>query len=166
MSIIKSLNFTDTLIAGDPTLTFSRGALNYSANWRVVSDGPSEVKLTNISSPLDAPETIRIAYSDVKNIYANTALEPSQMSPSKAGASILVELKEVITVRDDANSDLDLHLPVSYHIVMKLPKSSNITSDDVFTGLGRLVSALYDTGSNTATRLESMLRGSLVPTDI
>lgn len=166
MSTTKSLNFSDTAISGVSSLNFPRGLVNYKADWRVKSSTGNEVILTNITSPIDASETMRLACTDIKNIYTGTAIEPSLMSPSKSGISVLCELKETISVSDPANTDLDLRLPVSYHVVIKLPRSGYITTSDVATGLGRLVSGFFDTGSTATTRLEAILRGSLVPTDL
>lgn len=161
-----SVGYTDTAISGVTTLPFSRGLVNYGANFREKSVTPTEVVLTNITSPVDAPETFRFACTDVKNIYTGTSIDAAQMSPAKAGVSLLCELKDTISVTDPDNTDLDLRLPISYHVVIKIPRTGDITSEMIMTGLGRLVSGLFDTGSTTTTRLDAMIRGSLVPSDL
>jgi hypothetical protein len=167
MSKIKSVGYTDTAIAGNPVLTFSRGSLNFTSDFRVKSEKPGEeVVLTNITSPADRPEKLRIAYSDVANVYNGTGIEPSVTAPTKRGVSVLCQLTEVISVTDDTAPEYRIDLPVSYHLVIKVPASEQITSADIQTGLGRLLSGLFDTGKNDLTRLNAILRGSLKSSEV
>lgn len=164
MAKVKNLGHTDTTVAGVPSLTFPRAVLNFGADFRVKSNQPGkEVVLTNLTSPVDRPEKIRIAFSDVSNVYSGTDIDSSVYAPTKRGVSVLVQLTETISVTDDADSDYRVDLPVSFHLVVKVPASEHITAADIQTGLGRLISGLFDTGVTTTTRLEAILRGSLVP---
>lgn len=164
MAKVKSTGYTDTAIAGVSTLPFARGLVNIAADFRVKSNvAGKEVILTNITSPPDRPEKIRIGYTDVANVYSGTGIEPSVSAPTKRGTQILAQITEVISVTDDADSDFRIDLPVSYHLVIKVPTSEFITSSDVLTGVGRLLSGLFDTGATTSSRLDAILRGALVP---
>lgn len=165
----KTVNsgYTDTAIAGNPVLTFPRGSLNFLADFRVKSNNSGkEVVVTNLTSPIDRPENIRLAYSDVSNIYTGTGIDPSTMAPTKRGISVLVQATEVISVTDDVDVNYRIDLPVSAHLVIKVPSSEFITSALVETLIGRLLSGLFDTGVETTTRLDAILRGSLVPTEL
>lgn len=167
MAKVVSVGYTDTPISGVTSLAFPRGLVNFGANFREKSDNPGkESVLTNITSPVDRPEKIRIAYTDVPNIYNGTGVEASYIAPTKRGISVLAQVTEVISVTDDANSDYRIDLPISAHLVLKVPASEFITEAMVQTLMGRLVSSLYDTGSLTTTRLGAILRGSLKPSDI
>lgn len=167
MAIAKTTGVVDTPIEGVSSLSFPRGLVNFGADFKVKSNTPGkEVVITNITAPLDSPETFRFAYSDIKNIYSGVDIDVNLMSPSKAGLSALVELKEVFTVTDATNPELRIQLPVSYHVVVKVPKSGYLTGSDIMAGLGRLVSGLFDTGATTTSRLDAILRGSLVPTSL
>lgn len=167
MSTTKTTGCTDTAISGVSSLNLPRGLVNFGADFRVKSDSPGkEVVITNLTAPLDSPETFRLGYTDIKNIYSGTSIDPNLMSPSKEGISVLVELKDVISVTDSAAPDFRIQLPMSYHLVIKVPKSNYINSSDILTGVGRLASGLFDTGATLATRLDSILRGSLTPTDL
>lgn len=164
MAKVKDLGHTDTAVEGVPSLTFPRAVLNFGADFRVKSNQPGkEVVLTNLTSPVDRPEKIRIAFSDVSNVYSGTDIDSSVYAPTKRGVSVLVQLTETISVTDNADSDYRVDLPVSFHLVVKVPASEHITAADIQTGLGRLISGLFDTGVTTTTRLEAILRGSLVP---
>lgn len=167
MALVKSIGNSDTAIAGVSSLNFPRGLVNFGADFREKSDNPGkEIVLTNITCPIDQPEKFRLSYSLVKNIYDGTEVDSSLMAPSKGGVSVLCQLTEVMSVTDSATPDFNLQLPVSYHVVIKVPRSGYVTSSDIMTGLGRLVSGLFDTGSTSISRLDAILRGSLCPTDL
>lgn len=167
MAKVKSVGYTDTAIAGNPTLTFPRGGLNFASDFRVKSNNAGkEVILTNITSPSDRPEKIRIGYTEVANVYSGTGVEPTVSAPTKRGLQILSQVTEVISVTDDTDPNYRIDLPVSYHLVIKVPTSEHIGAADVQTGIGRLLSSLFDTGVMTTTRLEAILRGALVPSEL
>ena len=167
MAKVKSTGYTDTAVEGVSALTFPRAVLNIGTDFRVKSDQPGkEVVLTNITSPVDRPEKIRVAYTDIANVYLGTGIESSLLAPTKRGVSVLVQATEILSVTDDTDPDYRIDLPVSYHLVIKVPASEHINAADVQTGIGRLLSGLFDTGVATTSRLESILRGSLVPTEL
>lgn len=162
-----SMGYSDTPLDGVSTLSFPRGLLNFAADFRVKSENAGkESVLTNITSPIDRPEKVRIAYSDVSNIYTGSGIEPGLYAPTKRGVSVLVQLTEVISVTDSVDPTYRVDLPVSYHLVIKVPVSEAISGAVIETGIGRLLSGLYDSGSTTTARLGSILRGSLVPPEM
>lgn len=163
MSIDKG--YIDTPISGVTTLAFSRGLVNYAKDFNVVEDEPEQVKITNLTSPLDRPETFRFAYSQIKDIYSSADVHPNVQAPSKRGVSLLVQLTN--TISDvDAVTGSRVDLPMSAHMVLKFPANAAITPELVADQIGRLISGLYETGSLTTDRLKSMMRGSLLPKDI
>lgn len=167
MAKSKSTGYTDTPIEGVSSLSFSRGLLNFKSDFRVKADqAGKEILLTNITCPVDRPERIRIAYSDISNVYSGTGIEPSVAAPTKRGVSVLAQLTEVISVTDTVDPEYRIDLPISLHLVVKVPVNENISSTDIQTALGRLLSGLYDTGSTATTRLDAILRGSLKPSDV
>lgn len=161
-----SVNYTDTAISGVSSLNFQRGLVNYGADFKVKSDQPGEVIMTNLTSPVVYPEKIRISVSDVANVYTGSSIEPSLYAPTKRGTSLLVQLTEIWKVTDTADPSFEAALPVSAHIVIKVPNHELVTPAAVETLVGRLVSGLYETGSTTHTRMTALLRGSLKPTDV
>jgi hypothetical protein len=162
-----NLGYTDTPISGVSTLTFNRGLINFAKDFRVKNNtSGKEVVLTNITSPVDRPENIRVAYTDVANIYNGTSIEPSVLAPTKRGVSILSQVTEVASVTDSTDADYRIDLPLSAHLVIKVPSSEFVTSDMVLGLVGRLLSSLYDTGVTSTSRLDAILRGALVPSDM
>ena len=166
MTKALSVNYTDTAISGVTSLNFTRGLVNFGADFKVKSDEPGEVILTNLTSPVVYPEKMRISASDVANVYTGSSIEPSLYAPTKRGTSLLVQLTEIWKVTDTAVPEMEIALPVSAHIVIKVPNHELVTPAAVETLVGRLISGLYETGSTNSKRLTALLRGSLKPSDI
>lgn len=161
-----SVNYTDTAIPNVTSLALERGKVNFGADFKVKSDEPGEAIVTNLTSPLVYPERFRFSVSDVSNVYAGSSIEPSLYAPTKRGTSLLVQLTEIWKITDSVDSSLEMALPVSAHIVIKVP-NNDLVSPALVEGLvGRLISGLYETGSEQTTRISAMLRGSLKPSDI
>lgn len=167
MSKVISTGYTDTAISGVTSLEFPRAILNFEQDFRVKSNNSGkEVVITNITSPIDRPENIRIAYTDIANVYSGTGVEPSILAPSKRGVSILAQVTDVLSVTDTTDADYRIDLPISAHMVIKVPSNDNITAAVVQTLVGRLLSSLFDQGVTTTSRLDAILRGSLVPSEL
>lgn len=160
------LNRTDTAISGSPELTLPRGSVNFGADWRVRSDEPNEVIITNLTSPIDRPEKFRFAMNDIKDIYRNAAIDPTLYASSRRGASVLCQLIDTWTVVDSVDPSYEQVVPVEGHIVLKIPAVDVVTADMIVTFVGRLISGLFATGSMTSDRLKAMFRGSLLPPDM
>lgn len=162
-----SNGYTDTPISGVSSLTFPRAILNIEKDYRVKSNNNGkEIVLTNITSPVDRPENIRLAYTEVANIYGGTSIDPSLLAPTKRGVSVLAQVTDVMAVTDDANSDFRIDLPMSAHLVIKVPASEYVTAEVVQQLVGRLLSSLFDAGKTDSARLNAILRGSLVPSEL
>lgn len=166
MSKSVSVGYTDTAIDGSPVLNLLRGSVNYGADFRVKSDGGSEVVLTNITSPVDRPEKFRFGFSEIANIYSGSDVDPGAYAPTKLGASVLCQLTDIWSVTDSVDPSYRVDLPVSAHLVLKFPKNENITAEMLQTLVARMLSGLYDTGLVTTDRIAAMARGSLRPADV
>jgi len=166
MSKSVSFNYTDTAISGVTSLALPRGLVNFGADWKIKEQEPEEAIVTNLTSPLSFPEKMRFSTSEVTDVYKGAGVDPSMYAPSRRGISLLGQVTEVWTVTDSADASYQVALPVSAHLVIKVPNNENITPAMVQTLLGRLVSGLYETGSTGTTRIAAMLRGSLLPSDL
>lgn len=167
MSTVVNFGHTDTPVDGVTALTLDRAILNYDADFRVKSnDAGKEVVLTNLTSPIDRPEKIRISFSEITNVYNGSGVDPSVSAPTKRGVSLLIQLTNVMSVSDSVDPDYRIDLPLSAHLVVKVPSSEHVTGAVIEDLIGRLLSGLFDTGSTSTARLESILRGSLLPSDL
>jgi len=140
--------------------------VNFGADWKIKEQEPEEAIVTNLTSPLSFPEKMRFSTSEVADVYKGAGVDPSMYAPSRRGVSLLGQVTEVWTVTDSTDASYQVALPVSAHLVIKVPNNENITPAMVQTLLGRLVSGLYETGSTGTTRIAAMLRGSLLPSDL
>lgn len=166
MAKTLNLNVTDTGVEGVTTLALDKAIINYGEDFRVKSQDASSVILTNMTSPLDKPETYRVAVSPVKDIYKGSSIDPNLYSVSRKGVSILCGLQKVYTVTDSADTSYEKDLPASGHIVLKVPADAVFTADVVEDLVGRIVAGLYESGSITTERLTAIMRGSLIPKDL
>lgn len=161
-----SFGYTDTVPTGGATKEFPRPNLNYSADFAKMEDSENKCIITNLTSPYDQPESMRFELSDIKNIYNGTSIDPSAYAASRAGISLVCQVNDVLRVTDSEDSTYQVDLPISVHFVIKMPKSQYITASDIEKVVARCVSSMYDTDSNGTSRLDALVRGSMVPSTI
>jgi len=161
-----NLNRVDTAVPGVTSLTLPRAVLNFASDMKVLNAAPEEVKLTNLTSPIDSPEIFRFARSEIKDIYRNSGVDPTMYAATRRGVSLLAQLTDVFTVTDSADSAYCIKLPMEGHIVLKVPAHELVTEDVVIAFIGRLISGFFETGLATSGRVKAMLRGSLTPSDL
>jgi len=126
----------------------------------------SDVWITNSTSPLDSPETVRYAIQNIGNIYNGTDIQPAYFATSKAGRQLLIQLNDVLTATDSADPTYRMDLPFSGHVVLKFPTNAVVTSSMLLAFYERLVSMAFATGAVTDSRLEVMMRGTLKPSNL
>lgn len=152
--------------ASETALVTAAVGFDYGADFRVKSNTPGEAKLVNTTTPIDRPEIMRIAYSEVNDVYSNTQIDTSVQATSHKGVQILVQLTEVWSITDDTDAEYRVDLPISAHLVLKVPASELIASSDVLALTNRLIGGLYDGQAVDTTRVQSLLRGALLPVDL
>lgn len=166
MAYQLSYGYTDTAISGVTTLSLPRGLVNFAADYAVRTNEPDNVIATNLTATQGLPEKFRWSYSEVADVYRGTSVEPALRTQMKKGTQVLCQLTENWIVTDSEDKTYMSVLPVSAHIVLKVPNSTVISAENIQALIGRLISGLYDTGSTNTSRLTAMLRGSLVPSDL
>lgn len=159
MSYSNSFGYVDTKVsdAAIPTLA-PIPVINWSADFAVKTATPGEITLVNTTTPFDQTEKIRFGYSEVADIYKNSDLSSDQQSISKTGVNVLVQVTENVKVTDSANPSFVQYLPLSAHIVLKVPKSAYIDDATVASLIQRLVGTLYEKG---VMDIKPLLKGSL-----
>lgn len=164
----KQLNFnrTDTEISGVSSLSLPIGVLNFPIDFTPKARTAKEVVLANLTSPLGAVETVRFAVNDVANVYTGTGVAPSYSATSKHGVSVLMQLNDIYSITDSVDATFRQDLPITGHIVLKVPDSELLTGDVLKAFLGRLVDLAFNSGLTTSERLAALCRGSLLPTDV
>lgn len=152
--------FTDTAIAGVTAPSLPIPVLNYDTDFRLKSGSANEVIMVNTTTSLDADETIRLSVADISDIYKNSGITVDLMSDTKQGYSLLLQVTQIVKVNDSANPNYETHLPLSVHMVIKLPKAEAITNDAIVKLVSRVIAPLYDRGVPKAL---SMLKGAISP---
>lgn len=124
--------------------------------------------MVNQTSPVGYPETLTIQSADIKDIYSGTQILPGYRSTGKTGKSIVIQLKDMVMVKKDGL--LDTVLPVSCHVVYRVPNELNFTAEDCETMLLRLFGMMSrsTTSGNCsiASTINRTLSGSLKPADV
>lgn len=149
------------------TRTVNPQPINFGADWRVISEKPGEIVLTNINASLEAPETIRFAFSEIADVFKTAGMEPSvtdgdSMPASKKGVSVLAQLNTIVV--DSSGT----RYPAAAHMVLKLPAGAEPEGgSDVLSIIARLLGALYETSATTVdNRMGALIHGALVPVDL
>lgn len=166
MPKIINTGYTDTANAAITHTTAPRAKLNFAADFKAKKSGDTELIITNVTSPLDRPESIRFGVTDIKNVYNGLDISVAVQAPSKKGTQILTQVTEVISVTDSVDAMYRIDLPVSAHLVIKVPNSEHITGEIVQTLVSRVISSLYVNTKDDTTRINSLLRGVLKPSEI
>lgn len=166
MPTIVNPGFTDTPIVGGKTAKYTAAPLNFKDDFRQKSYTGDDAILTNLTSPVDRPETIRYSQQPIANIYRSTNVEPSRFGPTKGGRSILIQHNSISSVEEDGSTQDSYHLPLSTHLVLRVPNSEYIDATVIVRQIERLLGALQETGDDGKTRLSALLRGSLLPKDV
>lgn len=167
MAKTMSFGYKDTAISGATAVTLTLPTLNYGADFRVTTDEPKEAVVTNVTSPISQPEKLRWAHQDVSDVYRNTGIDPTMYYQSRRGTQVLCQLTDTAKVTDTADAAYEALLPLSVHLVIKVPNNDLITPDVVVSEVERLIAALYETtGTTTTTRLAAILRGALMPSSL
>lgn len=155
--------YVDTAISGSPALKLDLAPVNFPVDFAVVSDVPGENQITNTTCPTDRPERFRFACSDVKDVYKGSGIDPNLYTASRYGTSVLVQLSDVYSIVDTVDPTYQAALPISGHIVLKVPNNQLVTGEVIKAFLGRLCDGMFNTGVVDTARLQSLVRGSLKP---
>jgi len=163
MSKSTSFGFTDTADGGNTTKSLTRPNLNWAADFVSTSDGDSKILLANKTSPLDQVERIRMEASTIQDIYKGTSIDPTVFAPSRQGLSIVCQVMDILRVTESTVPTYQVDLPISAHIVVKVPLSTYVTADNVLAVAGRAVSCLFNSNDVTNARVTALLRGPMTP---
>lgn len=168
MAKVVDLGYTDTALATPVELKLARPSINFAADWAIQqNNNGKQVAIVNRTTPLGTvPEKFRFSIANVANVFTGTSVQPTIHVPNKRGVSLLAQLTECWVITDDEDASYRQELPISAHIVLKVPMSEFVTGARIEALIGRLVSGLYETGLDTTSRLDGLVRGSLAPIDV
>lgn len=166
MGVQTSLGYTDSI---SQPKSVNIPDLDYNKDFAVTKDESDTVVITNVTSPIDQPETIRWSYQNVNDVYRNTGIDPSMTATTKRGVSIVGQVNDVMRVTTDEESGccgVSYDLPLEAHVVIKVPLNQNVTSDVALALVKRAFATLFSTGSVTSQRIGQLLRDALKPAEM
>jgi hypothetical protein len=167
MSANTNYGYEDTLTG---TINVSLPALDYETDYAVVSEQSNNVVLTNVTTGVDQPETLRFAIQDVANVYSGTSIDPANFAPSRRGKKLLVS--DHLTLRVPNGDGTSTDFPVKMGLTFEFPTSVNLSDSAISDALHRVFAAAYDVSADTPAsgvyaetlyRIKRLIRSSLNP---
>lgn len=130
------------------------------ASFRLQSQTAQETVYVNSVGALDQPNKVRHAVAEVADVFKNTGVAPDTGQATQ-GLSILTQVTETWKVDDPANTSFaSYYLPVSAHMVMKVPNDALITSTVLAAFYLRAVGSIWGAADDTLVEaLEPLLHG-------
>lgn len=157
---------TDTAFSGSTTLTVPIPGLNWTTDHRILSSNTGEMLTTNVTSPTNQPETFRFARKVIKDVYANTGVDPSARLSTKTGFAQLVEMRQLWKETDSVDVTYEKFIPLKVGITIQTSDYGNVTADMLLTAAKRAIAALFEKGVVTSTGMAAYQRGVLKKIDI
>jgi len=155
---------SDTAVAGVSSLTMPVDVLNFGTDWRVIKDEPNEVIITNLTTPLDKPSIYRFTWRKVNDAYKQAGIATPANPPTYT--QVMIQYSEIKTEVDSVDATYEKDMVFEAHTVIKVPNNTLVTAQVVLELLQRLSAGYYSTGVVDSGRLQAILRGSLVPSEI
>lgn len=141
--------------------TKTLSTVNLAADFSSTMDKPGERRLTNVKSPVPRPQTVRYAVTNVKNVYSKGIDKAFQLQ-DKSGKSIVFGLTEMWSVTNDSiPNDPGFIVPVSGHMVLKLPTGIDIPADKFIEFATTVYGLVFDHGTKSDAKLNRLMRGSV-----
>lgn len=128
------------------------------------SDG--EVTLINLTSPLGQPETIRRASSEVKNVYANSGINPNYWSVNTTGRRAHIAIQNILRVSSTTAAGVEVwrDLPITFNLTYQVPNDSAITNEILVDEMSRLLGQFFGNGETVSgDAAMALLRGVVSP---
>lgn len=156
--LTSTFGFTNKQAATKSVTPIKLGVLD---NYALIKDEPTDVTLTNKTCKLDQAEVLSYMCTDLKSV--TTAAEIRNPAPVRTGVQYTVKLDEVLTTTSDSDANYRVDEPVVAYLVVRHPKSGNITDALVGEVVTRLVGAcVREDGS---WRFDDLMRSALKPTE-
>lgn len=134
----------------------------WAEDFAITKNDAGTVELTNRTSPINQPETIRFQIRDVANVYAGSRVDPEYYSPVKSGRQFVCSIMDTAKATDATGKTV--LLPCKAHFVMQLPNSDVYSSARLKELLHRMFALAFDAATkDEANRLLELSRGAMNP---
>jgi len=129
-------------------------------NYALVTEDPDQVVVDNTLAPLDQQELITYQSRTLPRI--NSGVVNNFPATTTAGVQYVVKVEELLSTVD-SDSGVRVDEPITMYVVVKHPRSGNITSDIVTEVWKRLNGALMK--SDGTYRWAELMRSALKPVE-
>lgn len=160
MAKVLATGTNDTPVGGLASLTLVVPPHNYTADFRSLEEGPGKIVMSDVTSAVDQPSTLRIAQQSKPNVYVGTSIDSSAFLANKRGTDTILEIKEVWSITDAAVPEFLQLMPARCAITLSLPTHALITDSVVEALVCRAIAALFNQGDATsADGINALLHG-------
>jgi len=165
----RSLLMSESLVTGSnqniEILSSAMTPLGYDGSGVIAAvpyvlrtDNPGETVYQNVSCNIDQPNYVKYSAAVVPDMFKNISLSPIEGQTGVQGLNYLIQVAETWAMRDGIATP-SAFLPVSAHIVLKLPQHVAVDATAVTGLVCRLLGALCGTNQDLASGLGSILHG-------
>lgn len=142
-------------------------AIDFGADFNVISQSSNEVRLVSNKSPLGREDRYRFAVADVANIYTNSGIDRAAQSQLKSGTKILVGASTVHTFTDENGNTYDKPMYGTFTCtVPKDPAETQALLEDfvgmMYAGMAEWAKSAASGEPKVGDRLWNMLRHVLI----
>lgn len=114
--------------------------------------------IVNTTSALGKEELVTYEYRLVKNIYANTSIDPSLWTPTKRGVNLFIQVKDIATASDAEDATKPVYdSPFKASVSVQIPMNELVTDELIEAFFCRLAGAIY---ANGLSQWAKLARGS------
>lgn len=132
---------TGTLQTNSGATTTPKGPA--ASSYAFAKDDPGEAILRCIAGNLDQPSTIRYGWTKVNDVFRNAAID-ADPEQRRDGFQTLMQVNEVWKVYDSGDSSVTpYYLPVSGHLVLKLPVDALVDMSAVVAFATRVIGSCH-----------------------
>lgn len=139
-----------------------------NADFAVTETATMSTSYTNITSPIDQAETVKVSTKKVNNVYSGSGVMPSYMAVTKEGVQSLIQVRDIYSIQSDGTtsstgesccSPWRIDLPSKVNITIQVPKSQYFGAAEAMAVINRAIGVLQH-AADDVTILNEILRGS------
>lgn len=135
-------------------------SLGLVQNYALVTEDPDQVVIDNTQAPLDQQELVTYQSRALPRI--NSSVVNNFPAPTTAGIQYVVKVEELLSTTD-SDTGIRVDEPITMYVVVKHPRSGNITDNIVTEVWRRLNGALMK--SDGTYRWSELMRSALKPVE-
>lgn len=159
-------NYTDTT-TGVTAHGITIPSVNPGVDFRVLDQKGNVFIMTNVTSPIGYPETVKFSSETINDLYSGTTVDKALYAASRKGRGVMVSLHDVYKAVSDEDDSFELALPFQTSLAFKFLQNSLVTEQMIVEGISRLIAFLFETDQATMdSRIRALIRGSLKPSDL